>query len=181
MISRAGVWRTEGFERVCGDNGAWADFQAGREFDEDAYERFLDWFPISPDWLVLPDIVAGGLHSLELSLRYMNRCRAVSDLVLIAVQNGMSEDDVSSLVGPHVGIFLGGSTEWKLHNAIRWGRFCRHHNCYYHFARANSIKRISLAIAAGADSFDGSSASRYAVTTPGLTYASRQQDMFVGQ
>src|SRR5215469_9476059 len=92
LVSRAGVWRTEGFERICGDNGAWADFNAGRSFDEDAYERFLDWIasqPVIPDWLVLPDIVAGGMESLSLSVRYINRCRAIASLVLIAVQDGM--------------------------------------------------------------------------------------------
>src|SRR5271157_5690561 len=92
LVSRAGVWRTEGFERICGDNGAWADFQAGRVFDEDAYERFLDWLaaqPVTADWLVLPDIVAGGLLSLELSCRFLNRCLSIAPMVLIAVQDGM--------------------------------------------------------------------------------------------
>ena len=88
LVSRAGVWRTEGFDRICGDNGAWADFRAGRAFDEDAYDRFLDWLatqPVIADWLVLPDIVAGGLRSLELSCRFFNRCLSVAPLVLIAV------------------------------------------------------------------------------------------------
>jgi hypothetical protein len=181
LVSRAGEWRTEGFERVCGDNGAWADFQAGRRFDEDAYERFLDWLaaqPVVPDWLVLPDIVAGGMASLALSLRYLNRCRAVTPLVLIAVQNGMEPDDLASFVGPNVGIFLGGSTEWKLARMIEWGAFCAARQVHYHVARVNTIKRMALAIAAGADSVDGSSGSRFAVTVPMLSYAARYRDMF---
>src|SRR5215467_4200305 len=109
LVSRAGAWRTEGFERIAADNGAWADYQAGREFDEDAYERFLDWLPITPDWLVLPDIVAGGARSLALSVRYLNRGAAVAPLVLLAVQDGIEPADVSPLVGARVGIFLGGS------------------------------------------------------------------------
>lgn len=181
LVSRAGVWRTEGFTRIAGDNGAWADFQADRRFDGDAYERFLDWLsdePIVPDWLVLPDIVAGGLDSLALSSRYINRCSAVAPLVLIAVQNGMTTADIAPLVGPSVGVFLGGSTDWKLETAIMWGQFCAEREVYYHFARVNTIKRMSLAIAAGADSVDGSSGSRYAVTVPMLTYASKHQDLF---
>lgn len=181
LVSRAGVWRTEGFERICGDNGAWADFQAGRPFDEDAYERFLDWLstqPVVADWLVLPDIVAGGLESLALSIRYINRCRSLAPLVLIAVQDGMEPDDLAALVGPTVGIFLGGSTDWKLARMIEWGAFCAERRIYYHVARVNSIKRMSLAIAAGAHSIDGSSGSRFAITVPGLTYASRQLDFF---
>lgn len=181
LVSRAGVWRTEGFARICGDNGAWSDFRAGRNFDEDAYERFLDWLgvqPVAPDWLVLPDIVAGGLKSLALSMRYINRCRSVAPLVLIAVQDGMTFADLAPVVGPQVGIFLGGSTEWKLSNMLAWGEFCRERALHYHVARVNSVKRMFLAIAADADSIDGSSASRYAVTLPKLANAARHQDFF---
>jgi hypothetical protein len=124
LVSRAGAWRTEGFDCIVGDNGAWADFQAGRTFDEDAYDRFLDWLagqPVIPQWLVLPDIVAGGMESLALSVRYLNRCLSVAPLVLIAVQDGMEFDDLAPLVGPQVGIFLGGSTEWKLARMADWG------------------------------------------------------------
>jgi hypothetical protein len=181
LVSRAGEWRTEGFDRICGDNGAWADFQAGRRFDEDAYERFLDWLaaqPVIADWLVLPDIVAGGLASLELSCRFLNRCLSVAPLVLIAVQDGMEAHDLAPLVGPSVGIFLGGSTDWKLATMRKWGIFCAERNIYYHVARVNSIRRINLAIDSGADSIDGSSASRYAVTLPKLAKASQRRTLW---
>lgn len=177
LVSRAGEWRTEGFDRIVADNGAWADYQAGRPFDEDTYEKFLDWLPITPDWIVLPDIVAGGLQSLALSVRYLNRCAAISPLVLLAVQDGIEPADVSEMVGARVGIFLGGSTEWKIATMAKWGRFCAERDIYYHVARVNSISRMALAASCGADSVDGSSASRYAVTLPKLAYAARQPDM----
>lgn len=181
LVSRAGVWRTEGFDRICIDNGAWADFQAGRPFDEDAFDRFLDWVErqsVTPDWIVLPDIVAGGLASLALSMRYLNRCLSLSSLVLIAVQDGMEPDDVAPLVGPQVGIFLGGSTEWKLARMAQWGQFCAERGLHYHVARVNSIARTALAASCGASSIDGSSATRYAVTLPKLAYAARQPDLY---
>jgi len=180
LVSRAGVWRTEGFERIVGDNGAWSDFRAGRSFDESAYDRFLDWIAGErvPDWLVLPDIVAGGLGSLELSMRYMNRCLSVAPLVLIAVQDGMEPDDLAPLVGRSVGIFLGGSTEWKLARMRDWGAFCAERGVHYHVARVNSQKRIAAAGAAGAASIDGSNASRYSVNLPALAYAALQPDLF---
>ena len=181
LVSRAGEWRTEGFDRICGDNGAWADFKAGRAFDDDAYDRFLDWLsvqPVTADWLVLPDIVAGGLPSLALSCRYLNRCLSVAPMVLIAVQDGMSIGDLVPLIGPQVGIFLGGSTEWKLATMRLWGEFCAERGIYYHVARVNSIKRMALAASCGADSVDGSSASRFAVSLPKLAYAAHQTDLF---
>ena len=90
----------------------------------------------------------------------------------------MEHDDLAPLVGRKVGIFLGGSTEWKLARMADWGRFCREHGCHYHVARVNTVKRYRMAHAAGAHSVDGSSATRYAVTLPLLDYASRQPDLF---
>jgi hypothetical protein len=90
----------------------------------------------------------------------------------------MEGDHLAPLVGPQVGVFLGGSTEWKIARMAYWGRFCAARGIYYHVARVNSIARMSLAASCGADSIDGSSASRYAVTLPKLAYAARQRDMF---
>ena len=177
LVSRGGVWRTEGFDRYALDNGAWSDFQAGRPFDSDAFDALLDQHGCGADWIVLPDIVAGGLDSLRLSARWLNRCLSVCDLVLLAVQDGMTEADVAPLVGRSVGVFLGGSTEWKLANMLRWGEFCAAQSVHYHVARVNTAKRFALAAAAGADSIDGSSASRYAVTLPKLDLWSRQKDL----
>lgn len=184
MVSRAAEWRTEGFEHVAGDNGAWSDFRSGRAFDADEYDRYLEWIEAQAhpfDFLVLPDIVAGGMESLALSLRYLNRCRAVASLVLIPVQDGMEHADLAPLVGPNVGIFLGGSTPWKLARMADWGAFCAKHGVHYHVARVNTMRRMFAAIAAGAHSIDGSSVSRYAVTLPLLDGASRQLDLLAPQ
>lgn len=178
LVSRAGAWRTEGFDRYVLDNGAWSDYLAGRPFDADAFERLIETLGAGADWLVLPDIVAGGAHSLELSLRWSNRCLSVCSMVLIAVQDGMQENDLEHLVGPNVGVFLGGSTQWKLATMAMWGSFCQRHGIYYHVARVNTERRMWMAIAVGADSIDGSSASRYAVTLPLLDRAARQTDLF---
>ncbi len=177
LISRSGHWRTEGFDRYVLDNGAWADHQAGRPFDADTFERMIDKLGERADWIVLPDIVAGGCASLELSLRWTNRCLSACPMALIAVQDGMAEADLEHLVGRNVGIFLGGSTAWKLDTMARWGLFCARQGVHYHVARVNTERRVWMAVAAGADSIDGSSASRYAVTLPMLDRASRQMDM----
>lgn len=199
------------------DNGAWNAFQkwlkariaegmteaeaiaawiGGRwveaPLDEDAFERLLEKHGSTADWVVLPDIVAGGMASLELSTRWMNRCLAQCDLVLIAVQDGMTPADLEPLVGTRVGIFLGGSTEWKLETAEMWGRWCasrpcRHPRatpenprtgCWYHFARVNTEKRFGLAVASDADSVDGSSVTKFLCTLPKLTRAARRQDLY---
>lgn len=188
LVSRAGSWRSEGF-RYCLDCGTWSDFQAGLEaglggplpFEEvgaEPFGRLLDKMGAGADFTVLPDIVAGGLASLDLSLRWMDRTLGATPRALIAVQDGMEHADLAPFVGPNVGIFLGGSTEWKLERMADWGRFCAAAGVHYHVARVNTAKRMAMAIAAGADSIDGSSATRYAKTLPLLDNARRQPDMF---
>ena len=178
MISRAGVWRTEGFPYAL-DNGAWTDYRAGRDFDDAAFKALVDRLGWGADWIVAPDIVAGGVHSLRLSLVWLPHLLVRTRLVLIPVQDGMGPADLVNIVLPkRIGIFMGGSTEWKLANMVEWGQFCADKGVHYHVGRVNTLKRFRLAHIAGADSVDGSSASRYAVTLPKLDFASRQWDMW---
>lgn len=178
LISRTGVWRTEGFPYAI-DNGAWSDFQHGRDFDDNAFRSIVDKFGRDADWIVAPDVVEGGLASLRLSVVWLAPLLTRTRLVLIAVQDGMEPAHMERIVLPgHIGIFLGGSTAWKLSTMRQWGEFCAEKGVYYHVGRVNSAKRMALAHQAGADSVDGSSASRYAVTLPKLDFAVRQWDMW---
>lgn len=157
LVSAAGVLRTEGLPWAL-DNGAWSAFKQGKPFDEDAFSRAIDTVGEGAQWIVLPDIVAGGMASLELSLKWLDRLRNAPERLLIAVQDGMKPDDVREYLNPMVGIFLGGSTEFKLATMDAWGQLARRRNCYYHVGRVNSLKRINACAQAGANSFDGTSA-----------------------
>lgn len=175
LISRAGRWRTEGMPYAL-DNGAWSDFQNGQAFDAEAFRELVERFAFNADWIVAPDLVAGGHASLAMSVDWLPYLAQRSTLVLLAVQDGMRPEDLVDLVGPRVGIFLGGSTQWKLDQMQLWGEFCAERRAYYHVARVNTVRRIYRAAAAGARSIDGSSASRYSVNLPRLDSASRQAD-----
>ncbi|WP_185641291.1 hypothetical protein [Burkholderia stagnalis] len=118
LVSAAGVLRTEGMSYAL-DNSAWTAYQQGQAFDEDAFMRALDKAGADADWIVLPDIVAGGLRSQDYSLTWLERLRGLPRQLLIAVQDGMEIDDVRVLLSPAVGIFVGGSTQWK---GPRWVR-----------------------------------------------------------
>jgi len=179
MVSRVGSWRTEGFPYAI-DNGAWSDYTAGRDFDDERFQALVDKLGGAADWVVAPDIVAGGIRSLRLSLVWLAPLLVRTRMVLIPVQDGMGPADLVNIVLPkRIGIFLGGSTEWKLANMRLWGEFCAERGVYYHVGRVNTQKRFRLAHMAGADSVDGSSASRYAETLPMLDFASRQWDMWM--
>ena len=120
-------------------------------------------------------MVAGGMASLEFSLGWIPKLKHLKKL-LLPVQDGMDVFSVAAVLHEHrnVGIFLGGSTEWKLKTMYTWGVVAATVNRHYHVGRVNSMRRIRMAAEAGADSFDGTSATMYACTLPMLE-AARQQ------
>lgn len=178
LVSATGQHRVEaGFEYAI-DNGAWTAFQQCTPFDEYAFMTVVEKLGERADWIVLPDIVAGGLASLEFSLSWLERLRALPTRLLIAVQDGMEIEDVRTFLSPAVGIFVGGTTEWKEATMGEWGSVARRRHCYLHVGRVNTARRIRICAAAGANSIDGTSGTRYAKSVPKLDRVSRQPDMF---
>jgi hypothetical protein len=177
LVSARGERRPEGMRYAIG-NGAWTAYQRGEAFDESAFLAVVEKLGEGADWIVLPDIVQGGLASLEYSLRWMDRLRGMPTQLLIAVQDGMQLDDVARFLSPVAGIFIGGSTEWKEATAEAWGLLARRRNGHLHVGRVNSARRIHISAAAGANSFDGSGPSRFSNALPRLDRAKRQPDLF---
>lgn len=177
LLSPAGSLNPKGRPYAL-DNGAWSAFQQGTEFDGNAFLRAVDKVGEHAEWIVLPDIVMGGQRSLDLSLSWLDRLAGLPTRLLIAVQNGMTVDDVRHYLNPSVGIFVGGDTQWKETTTQEWGSLARRRNCYLHVGRVNSQRRIRICAAAGADSFDGTSVTRFAVTMRPLDTALRQSDLF---
>ena len=157
------------------DNGAWKAFQQQQPFDEIAFSRLVEAHGAAADFVVIPDIVAGGMKSLDFSYSWLPRLKTLKRL-LLPVQDGMDVFSVASVLHefPGVGIFLGGSTEWKLQTMYQWGVVSATINRHYHVGRVNTVRRIRLAAEAGADSFDGTSATMFSCTLPMLE-AARQQ------
>lgn len=174
LLSPAGVLRTEGFAHYALDNGAWAAHQRGTVLDGPKFADAVSRFGAAADWVVVPDVVGNRKVTLVLAEHWVPRLVGRCPMLLLAVQDGMTEADVRGWLSSSIGLFLGGSTEWKLTTMREWGRIARTYGCHYHVARVNSIRRISMAAEAGADSVDGSSVTRYAVTLPKLDRASRQ-------
>lgn len=159
------------------DNGAWGCYQREVPFDAIGFQTMLDQMGAGADWIVVPDIVAGGLDSLRFSMGWLGQVSRYG-LPLLAVQDGMVPEDVRKLVGPDVGIFLGGTTEWKLRTMRSWGSLARERGARFHVARVNTVRRIRLCQDANADSFDGTSVSRFAVNLPRLDNERRQMHIF---
>lgn len=178
LVSAKGKLRTEGF-RYGLDNGAWTAFSKGQPFDEPAFVRALRELGRDADWTVIPDIVAGGGRSLEFSLRWMRQTLDECAVGMLAVQDGMAAADVRPLIGPRVGIFVGGSTAWKERTMPIWGALAREMGAWCHVGRVNSMRRIAICASVGATSFDGTSATRFAKSLPRLDAARRQLSLGV--
>lgn len=157
------------------DNGAWHAYQHGLQFNEIAFASAYERLAMEADFAVLPDIVAGGLQSLEYSLSWRDRLRACP--TFLAVQDGMTAAHVAPALDGIAGIFVGGSTEWKERSLPTWGSLARQQRVKLHVGRVNTARRIFLSEAAGATSFDGSSASRYASTLTLLENARQQREL----
>lgn len=171
MISARGVLRTEGFLYAL-DNGAWTAFQERLKGKRATAAPCLRSFTIAveklgadADFIVVPDIVEGGAASWALTrywLRRLRRDRRLRrPLLLIAVQDGYDPWTIARYLGPRVGIFVGGSTDWKLATFPSWQRLARACGAYCHVARVNSGKRAKACDIAGVDSIDGSGPSRF--------------------
>ena len=147
------------------DSGAFVDYLAGKEFDLRRYGEALykaidmseKYHP--PYMAVLPDIVGGGLKSLELSITTFElKLKWLRFPWYLAVQDGMENyvKDIELILKAYpdiVGIFLGGTDEFKK-TAILWSTLAHKYGRKFHYARAGSIKKIRGAIRAGADSLD---------------------------
>ncbi len=171
LISAYGVHRNEGFADHMLDNGAWSAFTSGKPWESARFEQLLGQFGRTSAQTVAPDIVGGGLASLDLSVAWLPCLLSLGRPVLIPAQDGIDVEHMRPHLGESVGIAVGGSTEWKWRTLGMWCDLGREVGCRVHVLRANSARMISWAEAAGAYSFDGSGASTYSVVTVRLAAA----------
>ena len=137
------------------DNGAFEAWKKGETFREDKFLRRLDValkVPSDPIVACCPDIVAGGLRSLEFSVWWLERLPMGWPWYL-AVQDGMTHDDVLGVAHLFAGIFLGGTDKFKL-TAYGWSRLAHFADKKFHYGRAGTLRKLAHAHAVEADSVD---------------------------
>ena len=150
-------WKTD--RPYACDNGAWTCHQKGIPFDDDMFLRYLDLRAEDAKWVVVPDKVGCKDSSLEMYHRWSSVLSGLP--LMMAAQDGMTPRDVPNNV---VGVFLGGTTEYKLSSLKGWGVWAKKQNKLLHVARVNSARRLDLCLAAGATSVDGSGVVRFPKT-----------------
>ena len=142
------------------DCRVFADWRAGRAFDGVRWMR--DQWRIRdrglrPDFVVVPDVVAGGEDSLEFSARERPFVAPDAPAYLV-VQDGMTTERVGQWLieqpDPYHGIFVGGTLEWKLATSAAWVTFAHECGMKCHIGRCGPPDRVRWAHAIGADSID---------------------------
>jgi len=137
------------------DNGAFGDYLAKRPFQGDRYLFALErlWILPTPDFLVVPDLVAGGPASISFSESWRPRVEGFAPLYL-AVQDGMEGKQVEEVIQHYNGLFVGGSVPWKLATAVEWVKQAHAHGKPCHIGRVGTGIRAVWARWTGCDSID---------------------------
>jgi len=120
------------------DNGAFADWTNDRPFDSDRFiaevARMEDR---RPDFIALPDIVAGGERSLEFSLSWAPRLIGLTPLYLV-VQDDMDPAEVAEVLPSLGGLFVGGTSRWKLRTGAVWVQLAHAYQRPCHIGRVGT-------------------------------------------
>lgn len=149
--------------RYAMDNGAYPAWLKKEPWPEGKFLKLLDrveTFERRPDFGCCPDQVAQGLRSLDFSLQWIERLPKTCPWYL-AVQDGMSIHAVKSVMGRFGGIFVGGTSDWKMQTAPAWAKLAKELGKPLHIGRVNSLpKAFVVARVLGADSFDGNTWNR---------------------
>jgi hypothetical protein len=156
--------------RFAVDNGAWGCHQRGEPFDAVRFRKLLESCGKRADFIVTPDIVCGGQASKDFSLEWLEEVRRYTATPLFAVQDGMTPGDIPQ----GCGVFVGGSTEWKLRSIPLFAHWAKQKNRWCHVGRVNTARRIRLCQISGTTSFDGTSVALFPKTITRLDAARRQ-------
>lgn len=189
------------------DNGAFGDHLLGQSFDFLEYEldmrRIRLWSELGagvpgwegrrlplPEFIVLPDLVAGGMDSLEFTESFLADGHNApigghpAVPLYLAVQDGMEVASAAQLMIRHRlgGIFVGGTMAWKLSTSAQWVRVAHRLGTGCHIGRAVSHHRQLWAQRIGADSVDGNAPnwSQEGLERLIRTRQNKQLDLMVG-
>lgn len=129
------------------DNEKWANVEI-------QWKKLLLWCQfanLKPRWAIVPD-VPGNSHATIERWSEFSHVVAQSEIPLaVAVQDGMTADDVRQLYPKPDVIAVGGTTEWKWDTVRMWcSEFPR-----VHLLRCNSPEKLAFLESIGCESTDG--------------------------
>lgn len=135
------------------DNGAFAAFKNGDEWDPEEFEEMLGWVTDhqrDPDFVVVPDVVGDADATYKRGAEWAGR---IPFTTYQPVQDGMDYATAIdfALDTESAGLFIGGSREWKRRTARDWIAKAHTAGLRAHLARPWDLKAAEQL---GADSVD---------------------------
>jgi hypothetical protein len=140
------------------DNGAFGCHKSGKPFNTELFLKNVERvnkINLNPLFIVCPDIVAGGLKSLDFSMSWLDKIN-YSKIALV-VQDGMTQEDVRPIIKDFQYLFIGGSVSWKWRTAESWVNFAHDNDTPCHIGQAGQLWMLKAANRFGADSVDSTS------------------------
>ena len=162
VMATASSWRNikESVPFWALDNGAYSYWVNNKQFDEDRFFKTLKKAKkqhIPPDFIVIPDIPAGGMRSFWFSVGWIHRLYLGN--LYFAVQDGMDYESVKTILKKNsriAGLFVGGTLKWKLRSGEKWVKLAHKYGKKAHIGRVGTVERLVWALRIGADSVDSS-------------------------
>lgn len=144
------------------DNGAFSCWNSRENtFDEQKWsqtesewKRLLFWAqaaPIKPRWAIVPDVPGNASGTIKKWPAFAHFVRSAGIPLAVAVQDGMTTEDVRRLDPLPDVISVGGSTEWKWSTVEQWCNDFKR----VHLLRCNMPDRLQYLEDIGCESTDG--------------------------
>lgn len=144
------------------DNGAYSCFTNKKPWKEADFLKLVkvvEGIGPGPYMAITPDIVAGGLKSLQMSNEWIERPELQNNFPwYLAVQNGMRHEWIEDAITkyPYAGIFVGGDNRFKRNTSTEWIALGHKYGLKVHIGRVGTPRKIRWANDIGADSCDSS-------------------------
>jgi len=144
------------------DNGAFSCWdRASNVFDDDKWEsilpkwrRLLQWAAPNMDgvrWAIVPDVPGNRERTIDRWLKYAPIVQSYGIKLAVAVQDGMTAEDVKALDPPPEVVCVGGSDEFKQGTVQMWAQNFER----VHVLRCNSPGWLEILELIGVESCDG--------------------------
>lgn len=145
-------------EPLAVDNGAYSAWRSGKEWSGDKFLRHIDRVHetgLTPDWVVIPDVVGDGRQSIAQSWKWVDR---IPDEwpKLLALQDGYTLEAAEHFAPLIAGVFLGGLPQFQWSTAHDWLAWCRERDLVFHWGGVGKLWELKAAHDMGADSVDSS-------------------------
>lgn len=125
---------------------------------EDEWRRMLFWAQaaaIKPLWAIVPDVPGNAEETIKRWQVYAAELKASGIPLALAVQDGMTEQQVSRLTPKWDVLCVGGTTEWKWKTVEQWAKLGR---C--HLLRCSDPDKLEYLESIGVESCDSTAWNR---------------------